>query len=181
MKFIFFLLFAVSHFCYSYVALDTQAEQEVVVYAQKNLPNVGFLKIKHGYVYLKVDNKYIKTLLPMLHNPALEEPPYFRRPGAPGAHISVVYTDERGKLPRFIPEINKTFRFTVIGFKSVTTGKGKSYYVLTVDSPELEEFRKKYDLSPLLKGHPFHITIAISYEDSSWWQKILNYFFTQID
>ena len=43
---------------------------------------------------------YIYTLFPLLEQPGLEIPPYFRTPEAPGAHISVIYETERQALPR---------------------------------------------------------------------------------
>src|SRR5262245_55038877 len=68
--------------------------QEVLNYAQENLPKEGQLIVKSdGFGYLKVDDDYIHTLFPMLglEEEGFKKPPYFRTEEAPGAHISVFY------------------------------------------------------------------------------------------
>jgi hypothetical protein len=50
--------------------------------------------------------------------------------------------------------------FTLNKLKLVES-KGKSYYVLEVESHELEKLRLKYGLPKLLNGFKFHITVAI--------------------
>jgi len=54
----------------------------------------------------------------------------------------------------------KSFNFTLNKLKLVES-KGKSYYVLEVESHELEKLRLKYGLPKLLNGFKFHITVAI--------------------
>ncbi len=131
---------------------------EVVDYAQKQLPQEGILKAKEdGYTYLKVDDRYIKTLFPMLdlQKEGFNEPPYFRSKIAPGAHISVFHEDENIQ----VSEIGKTFRFTLKEIKLVHT-RNASYVVLQVAAPELEKLRESYGLKPKLQGHEFHISLA---------------------
>ncbi len=132
--------------------------QKVVEYAKANLPQEGKLVAKSdGFVYLKVDDNYIHALFPMLglENKGFREPPYFRSPQSPGAHISVFNEDENVKPE----EIGKSFHFEPIKILIIRTSKD-TYAVLQVSSPELEELRKKYGLSPKLQGHDFHISIA---------------------
>lgn len=131
--------------------------QETLAWAQAHLPHHGTLvQEKDGYAYVKVDDGYIKSLFPMLHASAFQKPPYFRRPDAPGAHISLAYENEQVALK----EVGRTFTFELESIKVVHAKKGISYIVLTVKAPELENLRKRYGLSPLLQGHEFHITLA---------------------
>ena len=139
--------------------VKAQKQEIVVQWAKDNLPQTGVLREeKHGFIYLKVDDDYIIRLFPMLHPGGYSKPPYFRRFDSPGAHISVFYVDER-KQTGGIKEIGQRYSFTITGLASVPP-QSHEYIVLEVESPGLEELRKKYGLSPLLKEHKFHITIA---------------------
>jgi hypothetical protein len=136
-----------------------QNSKSIVHWAQENLPQMGILKEgRDGFVYLKVDDGYINQLFPMLSNSEYTKPPYFRRLDSPGAHISVFYVDERRQTGE-IKEIGQKFSFSLLRLAQVPPKTGK-YIVLEVTSPGLEQLREKYGLSPLLKEHDFHITIA---------------------
>jgi hypothetical protein len=140
-------------------SLLKQQVPRILTWANTNLPQKGILREgPDGFVYLKVDNDYIYKILPLLNLPDYITPPYFRRKNSPGAHISVIYVKERKNLPK-ITELGKTFLFELSTFKMVPPKRHK-YVVLTVSSPDLENLRKKYGLSPLLQGHDFHITIG---------------------
>ena len=130
---------------------------EALAYAQKNLAHEGILIQKpDGYAYLKVDDRYINDLFPLLHaQPNYKKPPYFRRNNQPGAHISVIYKDENIKLK----EVGQKFSFKIRDITTVNP-KNNSYIILQVDSPELEKLRTSYGLGPKLHGHEFHISIA---------------------
>lgn len=133
--------------------------QEAFKYAQDNLPKEGKLIVKSdGFGYLKVDDNYIHTLFPMLglENDGFKEPPFFRTKKSPGAHISVFYGDEN-RRPK---EVGQYFRFELKQIVILRVSKDTFYAVLQVESPELENLRKKYGLSPKLHGHEFHITLA---------------------
>lgn len=136
----------------------SQNWQEVIQYAQENLPLEGQLLAKSdGFGYIKVDDQYIHTLFPMLGlDEGFEEPPYFRSEDAPGAHISVFYVDEN-ILPE---EIGQTFHFELKNIATVHPSKTTSYAVLQIESHELEILREKYGLSPKLHGYEFHISLA---------------------
>lgn len=142
-------------------ALDSASTswQEVLNYAQENLPKVGQLIVKSdGFGYLKVDDQYIHTLFPMLglSEDGYVEPPYFRTKEAPGAHISVFYVNEN-----IAPEeMGQFFHFELKQIVIVKPSKDTSYAVLQVESPELEKLREKYGLSPKLHGHDYHISLA---------------------
>lgn len=138
---------------------STAAFKDALDYAKKNLPQEGQLIVKSdGFGYLKVDDAYIHTLFPMLglEQEGYKEPPYFRSPDSPGAHISVFYVDEH-VMPR---EINQTFPFQLKDIVIVHPSKKASYAILEVESKELENLRKKYGLSGKLHGHEFHISLA---------------------
>jgi|SRR5580700_2996181 hypothetical protein len=131
---------------------------EALAYAKKHLPKNGTLvQQDDGYAYLKVDDRYIHELFLKLDaQTGYKEPPYFRRKDAPGAHISIVYGDEKVKLK----EVGQNFSFSLKNIAVVHPHKGTSYIILQVDAPELEQLRKRYGLGPKLKGHEFHISIA---------------------
>ena len=133
--------------------------QDALDYAQEFLPKTGQLVVKSdGFGYLRVDNAYINTLFPILDakQDGFRKPPYFRRPEAPGAHISVFYADEHIRPE----EIGEYFNFELKRIRIVQTSKDTSYIILEVEAPELEALRRKYGLSPKLFGHEFHITLA---------------------
>ena len=137
----------------------TQPWQEVVNYANEHLPQEGILKIKKdGFVYLKVDDNYIHALFPLLNlkDQGYKEPPYFRSPDAPGAHVSVFYENENVRPE----EIGQVFKFELKDIIEVRAGRDASYAIFQIDAPELEALREKYGLASKLQGHEFHISIA---------------------
>ena len=91
-----------------------------------------------------------------LEEEGFREPPYFRTPEAPGAHISVFYVDEHIH-PK---EVGQTFHFKLNDIVIVHPSRTASYAVLQFEAPELEALRKKYGLSPKLHGYEFHISLA---------------------
>lgn len=159
---ILFLIFSSCERCYIKDS-STKTDQwpHAVSYANEHLPKVGKLvQQSDGYAYVKVDDRYIHELFPLLKLDAgFTKPPYFRREDAPGAHISVVYEDENVTLS----EAGKEFSFALKNFKLVETKDSTSFLVLEVDAPELEKLREKYGLSKKLKNHEFHITVAKKY------------------
>jgi hypothetical protein len=126
----------------------------------KILPNTGVLYEKKGYIYLKLNDNYIHGLYPIIKNfdNQAQKPLYFRTLEGLGAHISVIYEKESKNLK--IIEIDKNFIFSPVELKLVRS-KNIDYYVLQVESRQLENLRTKYNLSKFLKGHKFHITLAI--------------------
>lgn len=132
--------------------------QNVLSYAQENLPLEGQLAAdRDGFTYLKVDDRYIHDLYPMLglRDNGFREPPYFRTKNSPGAHITVFYSDEHVSPA----EVGKTFHFKLKDIEIVSSKNG-SFAVLQVEAPELESLRQKYGLRGKIHGHEFHITLA---------------------
>jgi hypothetical protein len=122
--------------------LDPAQVESILQFARDHIPRKGILKEhRDGFVYLKVSDDYIYQLFPMIKNSHYSMPAYFRRPNAPGAHISVFYVDERSRTGK-IHELGKVYRFKVSDLVFVPT-KSQQYIVLEVDAPELEILRKK--------------------------------------
>jgi len=148
------------HVLYNNAPLQSQGPWENIVdYARQNLPLQGTLMANSdGFVYLKVDDKYINTLFPLLKlkEAGFRKPPYFRREDSPGAHISVFYVKEHVKPT----EVGQTFHFSLKDVVIVNPSKRASYAILQVDAPELEALREKYGVGPKLFGHEFHISLA---------------------
>jgi hypothetical protein len=123
------------------------------------LPQEGILIRKwDGYVYLKVDDRYIHALFPLLglQTKGFREPSYFRSWNSPGAHISVFDADEH-VVPK---ELGQLFHFKLKKIKIVKLKSQTDYAILEVEAPELERLRTQYGLRPKLFGHDFHISIA---------------------
>ncbi|MBA2728003.1 MAG: hypothetical protein H0U49_07510 [Parachlamydiaceae bacterium] len=132
--------------------------QHVVDYAREHLPLEGKLLVNSkGFGYLTVDDGYVQQLFPMLglKEQGYRPPPYYRRSGSPGAHISVFYVNEYISPT----EVGQTFHFELKQISIVKTRNAK-FVVLQVQSPELEKLREKYGLTPKLLGHDFHISLG---------------------
>ncbi|MBA3239538.1 MAG: hypothetical protein H0T62_14510 [Parachlamydiaceae bacterium] len=139
--------------------MDSTSFQKAIDFAQEHLPLTGELVFKSdGYAYLKVDDRYIRSLFPMLglQKEGFRVPPFFRTKNSPGAHISIFYAKEH-IVPK---EIGQTFHFNLKNIVIVNTSTGSSYAILKIESPELEKLREKYGLNPKPSGHDFHISLA---------------------
>src|SRR5262245_12403845 len=151
----------------SFAAVDYQveAQQEVIALA-KHFKPIGVLKQKdNGYLYVEVSNDFIGQLLPLIQAQGRLVPPrhYTSKKGI-GAHISVMYENERIDREIWnIAEIGQEFTFEVKELRTVKLtrdGKMRKLWLLAVEAPALERLRERYGLSPRLKGHDFHITLA---------------------
>lgn len=131
---------------------------EALHYAHFHLTHEGpLLRKQDGFVYVKVDDRYIRELFPLLDltDKEFHPVPYFRSESAPGAHISVFYVSED-----IIPtELGLFFPFEVKRIELVEA-KHATYAILVVESPALEKLREHYHLNPKLQNHEFHISIA---------------------
>ncbi|MFZ0564627.1 MAG: hypothetical protein WAM28_00290 [Chlamydiales bacterium] len=141
-------------------------DQPQVLEKAMSLDAFGALKEKrNGYLYLDLPNEYISELLPLINCPGqMIPPPHFESKQGIGAHISVIDTDERIKHDIWeIDEIGQTFNFeikevrsTKIKWRKIT----KKIWVLTFNSPQLEELRESYGLSSTPKGYDFYLLIG---------------------
>lgn len=136
------------------------------------LSNTGVLKQKeNGFVYLDISNQFITAVIPLLdHEGTINARPTAAR--SIGAHISVF--DEGEKItPK---ELGNSFSFSVKEIRNFTlhTRDGlKKLWVIAVESPELEQLREKYGVSPKLKGYDYHITLGKQMPKApDGWEKI---------
>lgn len=167
-----FLLLAVFSTSF-FTTLDARIDYEVEAQAQvleqaATIEHRGVLKSKaNGFVYLDVSNEFIASLLPLIEAPGRLDPPadYKSKKGI-GAHISVIYEDERLKNDIWeMSELSQMqeFTFEVLELRTIkinSRGKVKKLWILAVQAPALEALRESYGLPPLLKGHDFHITLG---------------------
>lgn len=126
--------------------------EKVLEWTKRNLPQKGILKEDpNGFVYLKVDDRYVNELFLKLAPRGYEKPEK--------AHISVIYRDDEKKIGK-IDEIGKEYSFTINEF-GIVDAKTKKFLALSVNAPGLEELREKYGLTPFLfNNHCYHISIA---------------------
>jgi hypothetical protein len=130
------------------------------------LDNCGTLKQKdNGYVYLDVNDAFISEILPLIETEGRLVPPrYFTSRKGIGAHISVMYENERIAHDIWqIAELGNKYSFNVQEIRSVkicTKGKMKKLWLLALEAPTLERLRENYGLPNKLHGHDLHITVG---------------------
>ncbi len=119
-----------------------------------------------GLVYLDVDNRFINMILPYLKLQGLNRPPYFNLFASPeGAHIPVIparetafhYLDE-------IEGLGQEFSFVIEGLYSLVPASWpeiEEVWFFKIQSPELENLRRRHFLTAHPGGHPFHMAVAI--------------------
>lgn len=138
----------------------------------KPVPLKGVLRNNGGYVYLDVDSRLFAPFIKMIDDEAVVHPKEVTPSSKDvGAHITVMKKDETKSLAPSddlefltLEEVGEEFEFFIEGLQSVKPDgwEGiKKVYFLNVSSPELEKLRKKYDLTPKIKDHDFHITVGI--------------------
>lgn len=160
------LLLLLFSFSYSFAADYTVEPQEKVIEQALKLSQKGILKQKeNGYLYVEVPRDFIGTLLPLIKaSGKIKAPGHYTSKKGIGAHISVIYDQERTDHGiKTIKELGQEYEFTVGELRTVrvrTMNGTKKLWILAVYSPELEKLREKYGLKSLLKGHDFHITIG---------------------
>lgn len=119
---------------------------------------------RDGFYYLDLSQKFVTGLLSMVDDESAGEPPYWQKKyNSVEAHISVLYGDELEE-GIVVKEIGQDFSFKLGKFESMKPDDWddmKKIWIFTVESEELENLRERYGLSKKLKGHDFHITIAV--------------------
>lgn len=121
-------------------------------------------KTEDGFVYLDLSNDVIHGLFTLIDEDGIEKPPYFKGDRSAGAHISVMSGEEI--TDKEIKEVGDKFNFKLGDFYSVAPEGWENMervWFVEVESPELEELRKKYNLPKSYKGkgHNFHVTVAV--------------------
>lgn len=133
--------------------------------AIRTLTRHGILKTTdQGLVYLDIDDDYIHLVYPLIQKEMdwVEKPDYFGT-GLIGAHISVIYPEEKISLnPQVLQQ--KHF-FNTAGLFAAKLGS-KKYYVLRIKSPTLIDLRLQNGLPEKLwfkeQFVDLHITVATS-------------------
>ena len=127
--------------------------------ALQDLPSKGVLKQgPDGYVYLKIPDRYVYKLFPLVKEPGFTLPGHIRHHTKVGAHISVMYKGEGAQISP-IHELGRRYAFAPRRIRHVRSG-AKEYIILDVQAPQLERIRQGYGLTPKLRNHEFHITLA---------------------
>lgn len=145
-------------------------EPQAMTYAQEQLPRHGILqKTKDGLLYLKVTDRYIYELLPLIPE-VLSPPPYFGS-GLIGAHISIIQPSEiNWASPPSLPALGTRYSFSLGHFAWVVPQSipaASKLFFLTIDSPDLVKIRTDAGLPPRFKDHDLHITIGVQYLEST--------------
>ena len=132
--------------------------------AAKDLTHVGTLAVtSENFTYLDIDDEYIHRLFPLLKSryPQIEKAKYFGHPKLVGAHISVIYPEEKIIIEPI--ELGKKYNFQTTEMVTADLGP-KRYYALAITAPTLVALRKKHGLNEMLnlKGYfiNLHITIG---------------------
>lgn len=119
---------------------------------------------KSGWGLLEVPNALVRGIFDTLSEPGIELPAW---KGQFNAHISVFRGDEVEAIggPEKINERGKLFTYQLGPIQTVQpktwAGVSRVWFV-KVTSPELQNLRKSYGLTPKMNGtHDFHITIAV--------------------
>lgn len=157
---------------YEEAAIDYNVDehQKHVLEIAKSLPQVGVLKMKsNGYVYLDISNEYITKIFPnMILDGHLRPTASFG--SEEGAHITVAKDTENSK--EMEKEVGREFSFKVVELRKVgsyktahpmgipITAHTGDRWMIAVESPELEQLRMQYNLTPLVDHHDFHISIG---------------------
>lgn len=111
-------------------------------------------KNDQGFVYLKISDEQIFSLLKYCGKMGVEPPPYFKE-GMAGGHISVIAASEKTGQ---ISKLGQKFSFRISHADSFDQGT-KRIHLIAVACPELEQVRLEQGLSRRLGGdHDFHIT-----------------------
>ena len=135
--------------------------------AVKSFSLAGVLQASDsGWILLSVPNALVRGAFDAIHEPGVELPP--NKSGKLNAHISVIRPEELesiGGLDR-VTERGKQFHYTIDGLKTCEPSgwdEMSRVWYLAVKSPELENLRKSYGLSPRPKNNKFefHITVAV--------------------
>lgn len=156
--------------CFHSITLESQetkSEYELQVMAQLvEIEQVGILKYKdNGYLYLDVSDEFISKAIPLMDTPGKLIPTrHFTNKNGIGAHITVIYENENiAYNDSEIMEVGQPYYFTVRELYSFGLNRDNAMsklWMIDVDAPELSLIREKYGLTPLFKGHNFHITLG---------------------
>ncbi|MDP3706285.1 MAG: hypothetical protein Q8R24_10355 [Legionellaceae bacterium] len=145
----------------------TELSNSMIINTAKTFDAKGWIQQNDDYCYLKIDDRFIHSIYPLLAEYGdIEIPDYFNPPDHVGAHISVIYPEER---VRPSPEnMGQIHTFHVCKLIKAQYGLTE-YYALSVESASLNGLRRTHQLSPkpTFKGQKimFHITVGVKILD----------------
>ncbi|MBU4348523.1 hypothetical protein KJ671_03440 [Patescibacteria group bacterium] len=117
----------------------------------------------HG-LYLDLDDSFIDSFYNLINDQNILKPPSFY---PTKSYINVISPQEyKNREVETIRELGETFSFTIKGLYSIYTENDptlEKVWFLKIDSPQLEDLRYKYHLSPKFGGHSFFISIAVKH------------------
>lgn len=133
--------------------------------ASREYPLEGRLYVsRSGWVLLSVPNRLVQGAYTSLREPGAELPK--NRRGVLQAHISVMHPSELEAIggPDRLVERGRTFRYTLDRLESVKplNPNWERVWMLRAYSPELEQLRKSYGLSPRPNQNRFHFHITVA-------------------
>lgn len=136
--------------------------QEWIERLEDRLVLSGVLRADHAFVYLKIEDHFLKEIRGFLEEEGFIPPPYFG-PGLVGAHITVIYPREMHEINiADIEEIGEIIPFTLKECQIVfpkTWENIEEVFLITVDAPALADLRTKYGFQEA--KYDFHITLGV--------------------
>lgn len=140
--------------------------------AATNYPLAGRLYLsKSGWLLLSVPNALVRGVYDAMSAPGAELPTAgaMNVPNVDddlvNAHVSVMNAEEVSKIGGDnINERGHTFYYTLGALKEIPVSNVdgiSKIWAIQISSPGLAALRKSYGLSPLLRDHPFHVTVAV--------------------
>jgi hypothetical protein len=139
---------------------------KICTHARSALPQKGILRQdSEGLVYLELPDSFITDLFPLIRDEQCEPAPLYYLEPSP-AHIAVMLPHEWAQRKGWgeLEELENTFSFEIISLFSLKPKRWpgvENVYFLNIRSPELENFRKRNLLPSRIRGHEFHVAIAL--------------------
>jgi len=118
-----------------------------------------------GFVFVDVPDSVFEGLLPLLGENAERPPKNEKHYNDIGAHITVMKRSEVEDNNIKFKHVGKKVSYQMKGVKKVENPDGwdsmESVWFISIESPDLQNIRRMYGLSPTIKDHDFHITLGV--------------------
>lgn len=122
------------------------------------------LKSKKGLYYIKLPDKILSMVFPMIKKKGAEVPDHYMLIDNIGAHIPVIMPHEEFDLGIACDEVGETFYFIINGLFTKNLNNSSSIekvWYLSFSSYDLEWLRQKNGLTSQLAGESFHCVVGI--------------------
>ena len=139
---------------------------DICAYAKRAFPLEGILrKDKDGFVYLELTDAFILDLFPLINDHTSEMVPLHLVEPSP-AHIPVILPHEWAQCKGWgeIEELGMSIFFEIKNLCSLCPKRWpgvEKVYFLTIQCLTLEELRAHHLLPSRIRGHDFHVAIAV--------------------